>query len=148
MTKKDLTSYVESDPLGSASAASNNVAVILAQLNIIQPTPETVENLAASGVSVKNICGILGKHFSYLNEHPLMLDAFNRGRATVGSRVRARLLDAALEENSMTAAIYLDKIYGGDAVVSEVNVNVTSSPLENVSTEDLLVSFDVIDNED
>jgi hypothetical protein len=150
MTKKDIASYIQSDPDNRATSATaqSNVAVILSQLAFVQPSTEMIENLAASGISLKNICGIIGKNFSYFSDNPTMKEAFDRGRATVGSRVRARLLDAALEENSMQAAMYLDKIYGGDTVASEVNVNVTSTPLENVSTEDLLnVAFTVKDDE-
>jgi len=150
MTKKDIASYIQRDPDNKAtsSTAQSNVAVILSQLAFTQPSPEMIENLAASGISLKNICGIIGKNFSYFSEHPEMKEAFDRGRATVGSKVRARLLDAALEENSMQAAMYLDRIYSGDTVASEVNVNVTSTPLENVSTEDLLnVAFTVKDDE-
>jgi hypothetical protein len=140
MTKKDIASYIQRDPDNKATSttAQSNVAVILSQLAFAQPSTEMVENLAASGISLKNICGILGKNFSYFSDNPDMKEAFDRGRATVGSRVRARLLDAALEENSMQAAIYLDKIYGGDTVASEVNVNVSTVNLDEIPTETLL----------
>ena len=78
-----------------------------------------------------------------------MLEAFNRGRAQLGSRVRSKLIEAALENNNIQSAIHLDKIYSGDAPASEVNVNVTASQLSTVSDEDLMrVAFTVDSVED
>lgn len=143
MSKKAVTNYIRRDPLKSATY-QNNVAVILSELGNFELTEDTIENLARSGVGVKNICGLFGKTHTFLDDNPLFREAFNRGRSNVATRVRAKLLDAALEEDNMTAAMYLDKIYGGEQVVSEVNLTVTNTPLAEISTNELLdVTFDV-----
>jgi hypothetical protein len=152
MTNKKLSDSLSESLETAKGATANNVAIILNQLNVVkgtyQITEEQVELLGSSGVSVHNLCKIFKKSFGFLNENPNLLAAYEKGRATLGSKVRTTLVDSALENNNITAAIYLDRILSGDQVASEVNVNVTSSPLENVSTEDLLnVAFTVKDDE-
>ena len=131
---------------------SNNIIAIIDALTVSKGlgiTVETVELLGASGVTVKNACALLHKSFQYFDENPTMLEAFNRGRAQLGSRVRSKLIEAALENNNIQSAIHLDKIYSGDAPASEVNVNVTASQLSTVSDEDLMrVAFTVDSVED
>lgn len=152
MRNKDIKENLQTR-IGSGTAKSANLQVILDNLTTrprIEATPEQVEFLAQSGVSVKNICGLFQKSFNFLSDNPELQAAYERGRATVGSRIRARLVDAALEENSMQAAIYLDRVMGGDQVAAEVNVNVTNQPLQEIDTNQLLdiVFTEVPKNED
>ena len=134
------------------STASASVATMLNVLALkqnqrddsLKATPEIVEHLAKSGISVKNICSLFNKSFDYLSTNLELQEAFDRGRAHASSRLRSTLLDAALEDRNIQSAIYLDKIMSGDNAVSEVNVNVTASQLSTVSDEDLLkVAFNV-----
>ena len=128
---------------------SNNIAVILDALNInkgfITINEDLVETLGASGVTVKNACSLLHKSFQYFDENPTMLEAFNRGRASLGSRVRSKLIEAALENNNIQSAIHLDKIYSADSV-TEVNITVGQSQLSTVSDEDLMRVAFTVDN--
>ena len=130
-------------------SSANNIAVILNELQVDKAlilTADTVETLAAAGVSAHNVCKMFRKSFSYLNENPHLLEAFHQGRATLGSRIRTTLVDAAIENNNIQSAIYLDKILSGDTVVSEVNITVGQSQLSTVSDEDLMkVAFTVED---
>ena len=150
--KATIIDAVQNDDLASGLPAAklnqNNITTILEALtvgkNIIHIDEELVEALGRSGVTVKNACSLLHKSFQYFDENPTMLEAFNRGRAALGSRVRSKLIEAALENNNIQSAIHLDKIFSGDAVASEVNVNVTASHLSTVSDEDLMrVAFTV-----
>jgi len=132
----------------------NNIAVILDALEnrhgveALTINEEMVEILGRSGVTVKNACSLLHKSFQYFDDNPTMKQAFERGRANLGSRVRSKLIEAALENNNIQSAIHLDKIYSADAVATEVNLNVTSQ-LSTVSDEDLLaVAFKVDTVED
>ena len=139
------------------STASHSVATMLNALatkqnqsiDAMKATPEIVEHLAKSGISVKNICSLFNKSFDYLSTNLELQDAFNRGRAHASSRLRSTLLDAALEDRNIQSAIYLDKIMSGDTVASEVNVNVATSQLATVSDEELMrVAFNVETVED
>ena len=128
---------------------SANIAIILNELSETKGlllTPETVSMLAASGVSVYNICRMFRKSPSYLSENQSLQEAFDQGRASAGARMRTTLMDAALENGNIQSAIYLDKILSGDTVVSEVNITVGQSQLSTVSDEDLMkVAFTVED---
>lgn len=134
-----------------ASAASTNVAIILNELSEdkgLLLTAETVSMLSASGVSVHNVCKMFRKSFSYLNENPHLLAAYEQGRASAGARMRGTLMDAALEGGNIQSAIYLDKILSGDTVATEVNINVAQSQLSTVSDEELMkVAFTVESND-
>ena len=133
-----------------SSATKNNLAIILDTLDVnkgtIKITETLVETMGASGISMKNACSLLHKKFNWLTENPTMLAAFERGRANLGSKVRGTLVEAALENNNIQSAIYLDKILTGDTVASEVNLTVSTSQLSTVSDDDLLaVAFEVED---
>ena len=157
--RKSIIKNIENDTINSGLPAetlattnvssANNIAVILNELQggkLMMLTAENVETLATAGVSVHNVCKMFRKSFSYLNENPHLLEAFNKGRATLGSRIRTTLVDAAIENNNIQSAIYLDKILSGDTVVSEVNITVGQSQLSTVSDEDLMkVAFTVED---
>lgn len=129
----------------------NNLAVILNELNIskgsITINEELVETLGRSGVTVKNACSLLHKSFQFFDENPTMKAAFERGRADLGSRVRSKLIEAALDNNNIQSAIHLDKIYSGETVATEVNLNVTSQ-LSTISDEDLLKVAFTVEGED
>lgn len=131
---------------------ANNVATILEALEThrrvetLTIDEELVETLGRSGVTVKNACSLLHKSFQYFDENPTMLEAFNRGRANLGSRVRSKLIEAALENGNIQSAIHLDKIYSGESV-SEVNVTVNTPQLSAVSDADLLRVAFTVDSE-
>ena len=147
--KKLLATLASSVEPTTASQSVTMMLNVLAlkqnqQVDTLKATPEIVEHLAKSGISVKNICSLFNKSFDYLSTNLELQDAFNRGRAHASSRLRSTLLDAALEDRNIQSAIYLDKIMSGDTVASEVNVNVASSQLSTVSDDDLMkVAFNV-----
>jgi hypothetical protein len=145
-----INSGIPAETLSTTNVSSaNNIAVILNELQVDKAlilTAESVKTLAASGVSAHNVCKMFRKSFSYLNENPHLLEAFHQGRATLGSRIRTTLVDAAIENNNIQSAIYLDKILSGDTVATEVNINVAQSQLSTVSDEELMkVAFTVED---
>ena len=156
--KETIISRIERDSNSSKSLAvhaetqPNNILAIIDALTESKGlgiTEETVELLGASGVTVKNACSLLHKSFQYFDEHPTMKAAFERGRANLGSRVRGKLIEAALENNNIQSAIHLDKIFSADAAPTEVNLNVTSNKLAEVSDAELLnIAFTVDDNND
>lgn len=129
-----------------AETQSNNIIAIIDALTVSKGlgiTVETVELLGSSGVTVKNACSLLHKSFQFFDDNPTMQEAFNRGRANLGSRVRSKLIEAALEGGNIQSAIHLDKIYSADTVATEVNLNV-STLLSTVSDEELMkVAFTV-----
>ena len=146
---KAITAKLDTD---STSANTTNIQVILNELSEdkgLLLNAETVQMLSASGVSVHNVCKMFRKSYSYLNENPHLLAAYEQGRAQAGARMRGTLMDAALEGGNIQSAIYLDKILSGDTVVSEVNITVGQSQLSTVSDEDLMkVAFTVETNDD
>ena len=137
-------------PAAISTPQLNNINTILEALEIrrgvevLPITVEMVEILGRSGVTVKNACALLHKSFQYFDENPTMQEAFNRGRANLGSRVRSKLIEAAFDGN-IQSAIHLDKIYSGETV-TEVNITVGQSQLSTVSDEELMkVAFTVDD---
>lgn len=141
MRNKDIKQVLESRVTTSNKPISNNLQVILDNLTTkpqLECTADNIEFLASKGVSANVICGLFQKSKTYIYDNPEMLEAFNRGRSNVASRIRAKIVDEALENNSMQAAIYLDKVMGGDTTTENVNVTVSQQPLKDISTEDLL----------
>jgi len=145
MSKKKLSSALdraELHPIGTIAddARNANLAVIKSQL--VHPrkaaTPDVVESMSSEGLSKKVICGLLGIGEYYIDERPELLDAFNKGRSEIGSKIRIKLIEDALLNDSMPAKLYLDKIYGGDIEQKNLAVTVTQSPLEKVSDAALL----------
>ncbi len=149
MSKRIKETVEEKFQSVDSSATKNNLAVLLDSLdNVgkdrISITESLLETMGASGISMKNACSLLHKKFNWLTENPIMLAAFERGRANLGSRMRSKLVEQALENNNIQSAIYLDKILTGDTVASEVNLTVNTSQLSTVSDDDLLaVAFEV-----
>jgi len=115
------------------------------------PDADLLYKLGRAGVSMKNCCDIFGISQDKFYNNMDWVDNWNRGRAEIGSKIRASIVADALEENNLMAKIYLDKIMGGDkespTALIQVNVN---SELGQVSTDDLLnVVFEEKDgNED
>lgn len=149
MSNKKQIEYIEAKIVKGELKPTASIISLLDSLHEntvkhgLKATPEEVEHLAKSGVSVKNICSLYQKGFEYLTENPELKSAFDRGRAHVASRIRAKLIDAALEEDSMQAAIYLDKLMGGDTEQTTVNLNVSQRPLDSANTEQLLDAIDI-----
>lgn len=148
--KNIIAKTTSNSGLPAEKSTQNNITTILDALsvgkNVITIDEDLVEILGASGVTVKNACSLLHKSFQYFDENPTMLEAFNRGRATLGSKVRSKLIEAALEGNNIQSAIHLDKIYSGDTLATEINLNVQSQ-LSTVSDEELMkVAFTVDTN--
>ena len=150
--KASISDAIQNDSIVSGLSAAelnqNNIATILDALtvgkSIIHIDEDLVETLGRSGVTVKNACALLHKSFQYFDENPTMQEAFNRGRANLGSRVRSKLIEAAFDGN-IQSAIHLDKIYSGETV-TEVNITVGQSQLSTVSDEELMkVAFTVDD---
>lgn len=103
------------------------------------PDAVILYKLGKAGVSLKNAADIFSISEDKFYSNPDWLENWQKGRAELSSRVRAAIVDQALEQNVLNAMIYLDKIIGGDSPADQLNVTVTNvSNLENVSTEDLL----------
>ncbi len=104
------------------------------------PDPVMLEQLGAMGVSLANAMGLFGVLPEHSTARKDCVDAWNVGRSRVGARVRASLLNDALENDNITAKIHLDKVFSGEKAGDtniQVNVN-TDTNLSEVSTEDLL----------
>jgi len=148
-TLKDALERAELNPVGTIADDARNANLAVIKAALVPPrqavTPEMVETMAYEGLSSSVICGILGVQYSYITDRPELLAAFAKGRSTIGSKIRASLIEDALENNLLPAKIYLDKIYGGDVEQKNIAVTVTQPPLENIPTEQLL-EFD--DGED
>ena len=103
------------------------------------PDPVILYKLGKAGVSLRNAADIFEISEDKFCSNPDWLVNWQKGRAELSSRVRAAIVDQALEQNVLNAMIYLDKIMGGDSPADQLNVTVTNvSNLENISTEDLL----------
>lgn len=97
-----------------------------------------VEELASYGVPARNICALFGKEFMAINNDPELWAAFNKGRAGIGAKVRASIVDQALEKESLTAMIHLDKVFNNDQQAQQVELSVKNDILNDVPTEDLI----------
>lgn len=149
---REALDRAELNPIGTIPDAARNANLAVIKSQLVKPrealTPERVEQMAAEGLSRHVICGLLGVHFTTIVNDPLLEAAFNKGRSEIGSKVRAKLVEDALYNDSMPAKLYLDKIMGGDIEQKALAVTVTQSPLENVSTEKLLEIDDGQDSDD
>jgi len=97
-----------------------------------------VFDMAKAGLSHVSICRLYKMAEDTITQDPTLLYEFNRGRAQVGTKVRTAIIDNALDKDNLTAQIYLDKIYNKEDNVQQIDVTVTSKPLETINTEDLL----------
>lgn len=98
---------------------------------------DVIKSLAKIGVSIKNICGLFNVSQETFCNNPSFLNAHREGRAEIGSKNRAAIVEEA-EKGSLQAMIYLDRYLGGDTEVQTVNMTVTARPLEEVPTENLI----------
>lgn len=138
-TKQEIELYHDD----YVESIKRNMAIIGKELKSPIPRrsllrPEVVEQLAKHGLSVKTIATLLGSHATMISQEPELLAAFEKGRSDIGSRVRAAIIDDALNKDSLTAKLHLDKVFNKDDHVQQVDLNVTQSPLENVSDATLL----------
>ena len=113
------------------------------------PDAEILYKLGKCGVSLSNACEIFGISKEKFSSNMDWYENWARGRAECGAQIRASIVEDALEKDILNAKIYIDKIIGGDQVTDKLQVNVTNTQLENVSTEDLLeVMFKQQDNDE
>ena len=101
-------------------------------------TPAVVETLASHGLGMKVIAAMYGGLSMTISQDPIMLAAFEKGRANIASRVRASLVDDALNNDMPYAKMHLDKVLNKEDHVQQIDLNVTQNPLETVSDEQLL----------
>ncbi len=110
------------------------------------PDKDLLFKLGSYGVTMEATADIFGISIEKFTSNLDWYDNWKAGKTSCGVRVRAKLVAQALEENSTTALIYLDKIFGGD--VSNVNININNNTLGAVKTQDLLeVMFTDIKND-
>jgi hypothetical protein len=105
---------------------------------------DVIRALAKIGVSLENIAGLFSVSKETIINNSAFLTAHKEGRAECGTRIRAAIVEHAMN-GSLDAQKYLDKIMGGDIEVQTVNMNVTARPLEQIPLENLI---DVIENTD
>jgi len=101
-------------------------------------TPEAIEILASHGLAIKTIASMFGHLSTTITNDPEYLAAFEKGRSQIASKIRASLVEDALNKDLISAKLYLDKIYNKDEQTQEINLNVSQRPLENVTDEQLL----------
>lgn len=101
-------------------------------------TPESVEKLASHGIGAKAIASIFGEISTAVTQDPKMMAAYEKGRSNIGSIIRASIIDEALNKDSLTAKLHLDKVFNKDDHSQDINLSVTQSPLEKVSDAALL----------
>jgi len=106
--------------------------------------------LGKSGVSATNACALFDISSDKFYKNPDWCENWAKGRAEIGSTIRASIVEDALEKDNLMAKIYLDKLIGGDKVgentLVQVNVS-TNGNLAQVSTDELLsVAFNDIDD--
>lgn len=119
---------------------NRNMDVIKRALTAVKDllTPERVEVMAMEGMSQWTICGLYECGVNTINETPELLEAFNKGRANIAKQLRSGLINDALVDNNIGVKLYLDKIYSKEDDTKKVELSVSSRPLENVPTEQLL----------
>jgi hypothetical protein len=105
-------------------------------------TPEAVEILAAHGLGIGNIAGLYAQSSAEISRNPVMLAAFERGQAKISSIVRASIVDDAINKDLPYAKLHLDKVFNKDDNSQNINLNVTQTPLQNI-TDDQLLSIDL-----
>lgn len=105
-------------------------------------TPEVVEELASYGVSMKNIANLFRQDFRDVFADSELKYAFENGRAQVGAKVRASIVDDALEKDNFQAKVHLDKVFHREEFspesVTSLQVNVQNNGLSEVSSADLI----------
>ena len=102
------------------------------------PDADLLFKLGSIGVSLSNVAKLFNIDETKITDNLDWYENWSRGRAECGSRIRAKIVEQALEGDVLNAMIYLDKILGGDQVTDQVQINVTNTELQPVKTEDLL----------
>lgn len=110
-------------------------------------TPANVELLASHGLGLKIISNMYGENTTDISNSPELMAAYERGRALIGSHVRASLVDDALNKDILQAKLHLDKVFNKEEYTQDINLTVTQSPLKDVTNEQLL-QIDLDDNPD
>lgn len=119
------------------AAADRNIELIKAAL-VDTTSPENIEELASLGITKVMIANLLRKDLDFINKDPELIAAFNRGKATVGLKVRASIVADALEKDMLPAKLHLDKVLNSEAQVQHVELSVKNETLKDVPTEDLI----------
>lgn len=114
------------------------------------PDADLLYKLGAIGVSLKNAASLFEISEDKFCSNPDWLTNWQRGRAECGSRIRASIVEDAIEKDNLMAKIYIDKIMGGDKDDSPlVQVNIQNNDLQKISTDDLIeVAFNDEDDQD
>lgn len=103
------------------------------------PDAEILYKLGTIGVTLSQTADLFGISIEKFSSNTDWHDNWKRGRAECGSRIRASIVEDALEKDMLMAKIYLDKTMSGDkegpTALIQVNVN---TELGQVSTDDLL----------
>lgn len=122
-------------------------------------SPKRIINMDAlyligkSGITLKAAAELFEMAPQSLSQEKDLYNAFMRGQAEIGSKIRTTLVGEALENGNIQAQIHLDKVFNAEPKTStqDVNINITTSEkLLTISTEKLLeVAFNEIhDDED
>ena len=101
-------------------------------------SPERVQELASYGLQAKTIAHMLRQDYAFISRDPLLQQAFDAGKANIGSRIRAKLVDQALDKDNLTAMIHLDKALNSETQVQQIELSVKNDILKDVPTEDLI----------
>jgi hypothetical protein len=111
------------------------------------PDQEILTKCGMMGISRINTCQLFNIDPRKFDENPEWREAWEKGRGEVGTRIRASLVNDAIQNDNLTAKIYLDKQLSGEQTeTAKVVVNVNTK-LEGVSTEELLnITFNEIDD--
>ena len=105
--------------------------------------------LGKAGVTLSSAAALFEMADTHIIGDPDLHAAFNKGKAELGSRVRAVLVTEALENGNIQAQIHLDKQLNGENKQQSINFNIsTTEKLESISTEKLLeVAFNEIEDD-
>ena len=88
------------------------------------PDKDILYNLGAMGVSMENAAKLFDISREKFSSNLDWLENWQKGRSECSARIRARIVEQALEENVLNAMIYLDKLMGGDSIVEQVQVDI------------------------
>lgn len=100
------------------------------------PIPETVEKLAATGMTKAEICRLLGKPKHFLQDN--CKDEYARGSMKIVEQLRAKQLDVALNDRNVAMLIHLGKFFLGQRETQQIEVKKVDDTLKDVSTDDLI----------
>jgi hypothetical protein len=104
------------------------------------PDADLVYKMGSIGVSLSNVAAIFDLSLEKFSSNQDWYESWARGRAECGAKVRASIVDDALEKDILMAKIHLDKVLSGDKIGDNtyVQVNVSNNNLDQVSTDELL----------